>query len=490
MAEHEEQAAANELVTMSSGSAANTTGVANVVFTVTPYVPPGATGVFPAVGVLTDEEDKAEPPQADRAAVSHARSLIGQGKVNRDSGWEMSAADQNALLGDPPNWQKYGLWHLGRRAGANAESKAAYAYPYGKAGKVYRGALIAAKQRSAQQGHDTINAAATALLKLVDKNKDAELDQDGRLVLSIEEWWALACPQEAQVRETFLQAVQRSQDDVTPHENGGVLPFRISTADVDRSRDIVKVEGWRTANWERNPVVLFGHDYRSLPVAKGLEIRKSDALVATAEFPSRELYDFGNTVYALLREGYLNAASVGFAPMKYSRNEDRGGIDFEEQELLEFSVVPVPANPNALLIARSAGVDLQPLLRWAERVLDETHADERDAALKRVEQAVVALTTGVAEFRTTLEERLDEVESTVLGMAQEHQHGEELDIEVDDTNERHEPEGGGDAADHGDEVTDGGLRAAVKDAVQAQLMRVTGKLPDNPAALTNKGRTT
>jgi hypothetical protein len=55
----------------------------------------------------------------------------------------------------------------------------------------------------------------------------------------------------------------------------------------------------------------------------------------------------------MVKRGFLRATSVGFRPKrdKYSWNEERGGIDFEEQELLEFSVVPVPSNPEALLSA-------------------------------------------------------------------------------------------------------------------------------------------
>ena len=44
--------------------------------------------------------------------------------------------------------------------------------------------------------------------------------------------------------------------------------------------------------------------------------------------------------------------SVGFAPIKFKFTSDperKFGIDFIEQELLEFSIVPVPANPDAVI---------------------------------------------------------------------------------------------------------------------------------------------
>ena len=43
---------------------------------------------------------------------------------------------------------------------------------------------------------------------------------------------------------------------------------------------------------------------------------------------------------------------VGFRPLVWSFSKDktrRGGIDFHEQELMEFSIVSVPANSEALM---------------------------------------------------------------------------------------------------------------------------------------------
>jgi len=149
------------------------------------------------------------------------------------------------------------------------------------------------------------------------------------------------------------------------------LTFTISTGAIDRDRDTLKVDGWKLDNYRLNPVVLWAHNYRGLPVAKAVSIAVvASALKATASFPSPEEYDFADTVFRLIQGGYLRATSVGFRPIKSVYNNERGGFDFEEQELLEFSVVPVPANPEALLAAKRAGIDLAPLKAWAEGVLD------------------------------------------------------------------------------------------------------------------------
>lgn len=152
------------------------------------------------------------------------------------------------------------------------------------------------------------------------------------------------------------------------------VSFTISTGAIDRDRDTLKADGWKLDSYRKNPVVLWAHDSRSLPIAKAEAIRvQASALKATAEFVPAEDYPFAETVLRMLKGGFLRATSVGFIPLpdKYKFNEERAGFDFMEQELLEFSVVPVPSNPDALTDAKAAGIDTLPLRGWAEKMLDE-----------------------------------------------------------------------------------------------------------------------
>lgn len=157
-----------------------------------------------------------------------------------------------------------------------------------------------------------------------------------------------------------------------------VLQFAISSAAVDRDQDTIDVGGWKLANYKKNPVVLFSHDYRQPPVARSLRTWRQDGkLKSKAAFTPKDLYPFGYMIYEMYKEKFLNATSVGFVPMKWEFNEDRKfGIDFSEQELLEYSAVPVPSNPEALIEARSLGIDTQPLVEWAEEILDSTDSDQ------------------------------------------------------------------------------------------------------------------
>jgi HK97 family phage prohead protease len=74
-----------------------------------------------------------------------------------------------------------------------------------------------------------------------------------------------------------------------------------------------------------------------------------------------------------VKERMLSATSVGFRPLKWSFSKDRergGGIDFHEQELLEFSIVTVPANSEATISLTAAQIEHQRAAARRMRELD------------------------------------------------------------------------------------------------------------------------
>lgn len=169
--------------------------------------------------------------------------------------------------------------------------------------------------------------------------------------------------------ESGDQAVLRRQfeTEVKVVGDSRAVDFTISTAAVDRYGDTVAVDGWNLANFRKNPVVLWMHDNTMLPVGKAVNIRVEDGkLKARAEFTPAELVRYNDIVLEMIKGGFLSATSVGFIPLKYAFVDDperRFGIDFQEQELLEFSIVTVPANPEALIEGRGANeLDLSTLM--------------------------------------------------------------------------------------------------------------------------------
>ena len=173
-------------------------------------------------------------------------------------------------------------------------------------------------------------------------------------------------------------------------EEKRIIPFVISTDSVDREQDVISVDGWNLENYEKNPVVLWCHNSRILPIGRNLNTRIEDGkLKADTPFISEDEttaghFEFVESVYRLYKNGFMSAKSVGFRPIKWAWNEDRGywAVDYEEQELLEDSCVPVPANPEALVEARSIGINTAPLAKWAGEILDTLPID--DATRRKV----------------------------------------------------------------------------------------------------------
>jgi len=175
---------------------------------------------------------------------------------------------------------------------------------------------------------------------------------------------------------------------------GRVRRFTISTGAVDRDGDTINPAGWRLDNYRNNPTVLWAHDYSQLPLAKAVDIRvEGQALIADAEFAD---HDFANTVLRLVDGGFLRATSVGFKPEKAIRNDQRGGTDFIEQELLEFSIVPVPANPEAVRHLKSLNLwqDADVVLELSDEHVDDVLDIDSEDEIAAVRRYITAQATG------------------------------------------------------------------------------------------------
>lgn len=155
------------------------------------------------------------------------------------------------------------------------------------------------------------------------------------------------------------------------------LTFVISDESEDRDGDIIEVQGWQTAEFMSNPVMLCFHEYDKLPIAKFTSINKDlrsipHRLLAVAHFPAiNELCPTGevsehaktvDTIYNMYKLGVLNAVSVGCQYLKAEARQDypEGTPDWmrgkrvTQASLMEVSAVPVPANAHALVQLESA----------------------------------------------------------------------------------------------------------------------------------------
>lgn len=130
----------------------------------------------------------------------------------------------------------------------------------------------------------------------------------------------------------------------------------ISTGGVDRDQDRVMPRGARLDNYLKNPVVQWGHNYFDpwATVGRSNVVEISDDGVV-ADFtlrPAANEQDPQNIVLLLWDGEWIRTASIGFQPdPENTERNDFGGLDFNVWELLEWSLVPIPANQDALRLA-------------------------------------------------------------------------------------------------------------------------------------------
>jgi len=138
----------------------------------------------------------------------------------------------------------------------------------------------------------------------------------------------------------------------------GNIVFKISTNVPDRDSDILEPSGVKLENYRNNPVVLFAHDYSSLPVGKSLwEKVYPDYIESEVEFAPTA---FAQDCKKLCEGNFLNAASVGFIGIESEPIDgSQWGKRYTSWELLEWSVVPVPSNFGSLIQnAKAKGINL------------------------------------------------------------------------------------------------------------------------------------
>ena len=127
----------------------------------------------------------------------------------------------------------------------------------------------------------------------------------------------------------------------------------MTTGNLDREGDVIAPGGWSLDAYMKNPVVLWGHDHKSLPVGRVTRITPTpNGLAARIQFPPEGVSARADEVRRLVKEGFLSSVSVGFRPLKSAPNRTRVGMDYHEQELLELSFVSVPANADAVVTAK------------------------------------------------------------------------------------------------------------------------------------------
>lgn len=181
----------------------------------------------------------------------------------------------------------------------------------------------------------------------------------------------------------------------TSVSDGGSLEFVLSDETVDRYGDVVVASGWDLRNFKKNPIALFGHQ-SSFPIGRWSNIRvEGGKLLAKLNLAARGTSQRIDELIGLVEQGILRAVSVGFRALEQEpidKEKPYGGYRYTKSELLETSLVSVPANPAALALAKSLNISQETLslafgehagMKQRDMAYPGEHANSTSADLKR-----------------------------------------------------------------------------------------------------------
>lgn len=126
-----------------------------------------------------------------------------------------------------------------------------------------------------------------------------------------------------------------------------------STAAIDGYGEIVS-QDWDLKRYLSNPVVLYGHNSYDMPIGFASNVRVEEGkLLATLNFVDEKATPMAERVWQGIKQGSLRAVSVGFRtknPPAVVDVEGKQTLVLTGNELIEISVVPIPANPEAIAL--------------------------------------------------------------------------------------------------------------------------------------------
>lgn len=166
------------------------------------------------------------------------------------------------------------------------------------------------------------------------------------------------------------------------------MDFIGSDGSVDRYNEVIETKGWVLENFRANPVIPDCHDYSSITKILG---HATSVSVKEGRLVNRVKFCLDNPLglmaCKMAKGGFIKSQSVGFIPLEWTNGigKDQPSRTYSKCELLEISLVVVPANPGATLALKGAvqqGLITGAELRDVIDLLEEFCGDREDAEAK------------------------------------------------------------------------------------------------------------
>jgi HK97 family phage prohead protease len=183
---------------------------------------------------------------------------------------------------------------------------------------------------------------------------------------------------DAYVRSTSEEMIENRQ-----------VEFVISTESVDSYGTVFRASGWDLNRYLKNPVVCYQHrsgsDDPDNIIGTSTVRVEDDKLIGVVTFEDAETNPKAEKVFRKVVNGTLKMASVGARVHKArfgdkEKGEDENVLYFERQELYEWSVVAVGANPDA---HKRNQITLDEMIEDVKKEVSSETSSEEGQELKR-----------------------------------------------------------------------------------------------------------
>ena len=197
--------------------------------------------------------------------------------------------------------------------------------------------------------------------------------------------------------KTFFITTDDLQKSVSSSDKSLKIAGYANTTSKDRSGDIVLPEAWAKGveNFRRNPILLYQHDH-SKPIGRvsAVTVDKKGIFV---EATISEAAERQHGVKTLISDGVLKSFSVGFRVKDANYDKVADTFYIKDVELLEISVVSVPANQNSLFSVRKNFEDEADYAKFKDQFVEEDKATVEDTAVKELSDTEIKTTDEVEE---------------------------------------------------------------------------------------------
>lgn len=183
------------------------------------------------------------------------------------------------------------------------------------------------------------------------------------------------------------------KDAGSTEETGENFRWVFSTYDCDRVDERIDQKGWELEHYLMNPVVLWAHNHYIPAIGVASNVEAKDSLTGSVRFNDKAYDEFGWSIGERVKHGIIRSGSVGLRLLEVefvdhrSNPEEQCDVIFRKQELLEFSICNVPANPFALQM------DSQPLQTELKGNSDPTGSSLQDRTNTKRKTSFWPLTT-------------------------------------------------------------------------------------------------